>query len=1600
MTDHDEKSPREPDEAAETPESEDAPAAATWAGRQRSSSEDAGEHAQLSDEAGGEPEDEEAQDEPEDADTEEEGGSDTEERIAQDTVEADTLSLGDREAAREAALAGLRARAAENKAKHGTGAITSPPPKTPPPAAAPAEADGKGEQPPSEPQAVAAVAAAEDEGPPRRRGIWARFAVGSLLIIVAMATATALSLFFFLNGVLHGFHGFQGVENELAVANPGAPQTILVLGSDKRPGEAGKEFGARSDTTILVRIASDQITVLSIPRDLKVNIPGHGIDKFNAAYSIGGAGLTVKTVKQLTGVQDINHVVNVDFTGFADAVNSIGCVYVDVDQHYYHSNVGLAPSEQYAEIDIPAGYQRMCGYNALQYVRYRHDDNDLVRSARQQEFLREMRQELPAGQILNDYDELKSILQKYVTLDIQKPGDLIALAQLVVAANGAPVVQVHFPANLGGPTATYVTYSKPALRAAVAKFEGQTPTTIPGTSTTTSSSKGKSGGGPAGGSGSGGSSGTRAPPAPTLIDASSSGQQVAAQLANAKAKDGKPLVNFPIYYPTKLIPGSTISSRLDARPVSRVPDRRPGQRRLPRVQVRGLGADRRLHGVLRDVGHGLAGPADPRPPGRDQDDRRHRLPALVGRPATAADRVEDRPRLVLDRQHAAERADARSDVCHRRVDAEVHRLVTSTNERQIGVIGVGWVGLVTAACFAEMGHEVVAMDINAEKIRSLGRRQSPIHEPGIDELLERNADRLIFTTAMEDVLQSARLLFCCVDTPPTYSGDADLSRVQAVVSQLADDGDHALVMKSTVPSGTGRAIRRDAPDIAYVSCPEFLKEGTAVDDFLHPDRVVIGADAGAEWAADEIEAVYRPLGGEMVRTDVASAEMIKLAANAFLATKISFINEIANVCEEVGADVTEVARGMGLDKRIGPSFLRAGVGYGGSCLVGDETVLARSNGESTLITLRALFERLEPYGDVQRTDDGTDVIRIEDLELLSWRPNSDRPEYVRVEALTRRRFQGDLCEVRTKMGRRVRCTPDHPFVVADADGRSIGVRPADQLTSTDWLPIAQGAPSGGFDTEDSMSLESSRVHAGVVANEVIVRPSSSEVARLRALPVAQRRRALAGHHRGHVQRFHDIARAGALRLPEAKRLGLSLTDSTAGTARNGTYVPAAITADERFWRVMGLYIAEGHCSRDGQRQRLQWSFHPSREMHLVEEVASYWRDQGVKATVRTMSTTTCVTISSRLLAGWWCGCLGLGRNCYEQRIPDLVWGQSLDAKRALLAGLWLGDGSWSFVNAGPSVILEYGTASRELADGILRLLAEFQVLASLRVGRTGKSTCDAYWIRISGADQVESMLELVDQGDRPAIRESIDRLAKRIAPTGYRRRSDAAWTRVTEVRRQSFDGEVFSAEVPETETFVTTGSLVVHNCFPKDVSALKQLAGNTGYHFQLLTAVIEVNELQKRRVIGKLQKHLGSLAGRTIALLGLAFKPDTDDMREASSLVLAARLQGEGAKVRGYDPVAERRATELLPTVELFASAEQALEGADAAVIVTEWPEFAELDWESLRDRMANPLVVDGRNFLDARRLRNAGFAYEGIGLANGDPEAERTAESAEASSR
>jgi UDPglucose 6-dehydrogenase len=219
----------------------------------------------------------------------------------------------------------------------------------------------------------------------------------------------------------------------------------------------------------------------------------------------------------------------------------------------------------------------------------------------------------------------------------------------------------------------------------------------------------------------------------------------------------------------------------------------------------------------------------------------------------------------------------------------------------IGVIGVGWVGLVTAACFAELGHHAWCRDIDAGKINTLRSGKVPIFEPGLEELVTKNPDRLHFEADLGPVLDNARLLFVCVDTPPTYSGDADLSRVHAVINELPSSGDHAIVMKSTVPVGTGASIKRklgelQKTELAYVSNPEFLKEGSAVDDFMNPDRVVIGADADAVWAGDALATAYEPLDGPIVRTDVASAEMIKLASNGSSTRSPSSARRLAPTC--------------------------------------------------------------------------------------------------------------------------------------------------------------------------------------------------------------------------------------------------------------------------------------------------------------------------------------------------------------------------------------------------------------------------------------------------------------------------------------------------------------------------------------------------------------------------------------------------------------------------------------------------------------------------------------------------------------------------------
>lgn len=320
----------------------------------------------------------------------------------------------------------------------------------------------------------------------------------------------------------------------------------------------------------------------------------------------------------------------------------------------------------------------------------------------------------------------------------------------------------------------------------------------------------------------------------------------------------------------------------------------------------------------------------------------------------------------------------------------------------IAVIGTGYVGLVSGVCYAEIGNNVYCVDKDPNKIEMLCNGGVPIYEPGLQPLLIHNAEqgRLKFTTDTVEAVSEADLIIIAVGTPPLPNGEADMQYIEAAAKEIAQamNGYKVVCVKSTVPVGTNERVRaiiathyKDQFDVA--SLPEFLREGTAVKDTLHPDRIVIGTES--ERAAKLLKELHSPLTDEIVVTDIRSAEMIKYASNAFLATKISFINEIANICEKVGADVIEVAKGMGLDRRIGASFLRAGIGYGGSCFPKDTKALIQiaGNVEYDFKLLKAVVEvnRDQRYGVLDKLFKALDNVYGKTIGIwgLAFKPETD-----------------------------------------------------------------------------------------------------------------------------------------------------------------------------------------------------------------------------------------------------------------------------------------------------------------------------------------------------------------------------------------------------------------------------------------------------------------------------------------------------------------------------------------------------------------------------------------------------------------------------------
>jgi polyisoprenyl-teichoic acid--peptidoglycan teichoic acid transferase len=383
--------------------------------------------------------------------------------------------------------------------------------------------------------------------------IWLRFITASVVIVASIAVATSASLILYLGDIASALKSNtigQEVKNQLDPIPDSGAQTIMILGSDKRNQEISGKFGL-SDTTMLLRLDPDRdaIALLSLPRDLKVSIPGVGTDKLNAAYSLGGPKLTLQTVKQLTGLH-VNHLVNVDFTGFARAVNAIGCVYVDVDHRYFHQNGPYSSSSDYAEINLQPGYQALCGFDALSFVRYRHTDNDIVRAARQQAFLREARAKVPPERLVEDRKKLIKIFTTYTTSDIDDAIQMLQVLKLFFDLRGAQIKEIHFEGHLGP---SYVTASHQEIQTAVNQFLGSEST--PGPQGTTAKPDQKV-------------TPEQAPDATKATPAAPKKKQ-AVDTNLVDTTYGKPLaqgikarkLKVPIYYPTQLEAGSDYAQK-------------------------------------------------------------------------------------------------------------------------------------------------------------------------------------------------------------------------------------------------------------------------------------------------------------------------------------------------------------------------------------------------------------------------------------------------------------------------------------------------------------------------------------------------------------------------------------------------------------------------------------------------------------------------------------------------------------------------------------------------------------------------------------------------------------------------------------------------------------------------------------------------------------------------------------------------------------------------------------------------------------------------------------------------------------------------------
>ncbi len=914
----------------------------------------------------------------------------------------------------------------------------------------------------------------------------------------------------------------------------------------------------------------------------------------------------------------------------------------------------------------------------------------------------------------------------------------------------------------------------------------------------------------------------------------------------------------------------------------------------------------------------------------------------------------------------------------------------------ICVIGTGYVGLVTGTCFADLGNQVTCVDIIPEKIEGLKRGILPIYEPGLEELVERNvrAGRLHFTTSYSEGLDSSEYIFIAVNTPTSSGhGRADMHYVESAARGIARELDHyaIIINKSTVPVGSGDVVKRivlsnlERPDVSFavVSNPEFLREGSAVYDFQNPDRVVLGSSD--QDAARKVATLYLPLRARIMITDMYTAEMIKYASNAFLATKISFINEIAQICERLGADVKEVAEGMGFDKRIGRAFLDAGLGYGGSCFEADETVFTLNSPN----VVAGRFDTLFAKGGTPFQGNVVELVQPSDQRVLAFDLEEGRPLLADVKAITRRPYKGTMVKINTSMGRMLRVTADHPVILYKDQQFTIlpaaAVVPGDQLMALCELPTV----------EQTTNLNLIELLRGTdLEADVYVKPTDNTFSEqyeqfAAAIPedMLKYPREIKRYNRMSLRLFRYLSELHVLNVP-AEKLRLYTAKGAA------TMINALIPVDADLLRLCGYYLAEGYLAKDrgragAVRERVGFCFH-EQEAEYIADVQRILRGWGLKFIERRATSALTTMVSSRIFSWLLSDVLLCGTRSENKALPRLAFNVLPGLRRELIRGAFSGDGAVTTVQDGQNLMLEYATVSKALADGLTLLLQTIGVIPSIRIRWMNKSTQVAYILRVSGYEQIVMLKDAFGNKHHAHIESILAGYQRHIRPHGYARHGTFATLVVREVEHKDVETMVYSMET-STGTLITSSGLISHNCFPKDVRALAHMADEAGLHPQLLHAVMDINHDQRRLVVSKLTNVLGSLRGCTIAILGLAFKPNTDDMREAASIDIIRWITSQGALVRVYDPVAlktGRQALERegirLDDITFCEDAYAVAEGADALVMVTEWNEFKSLNMPQIQSMMRRPILIDGRNIYEAEEMHRLGFTYRAMGRGTG----------------